>query len=65
MQVVENKRYSMQPLVDAKGKKFAEISADRKRIKIAKQGRFIEFDFYQYKIEIISTFLYNIRKQEL
>lgn len=42
MQVVENKRYSMQPLVDAKGKKFAEISADRKRIKIAKQGRFIE-----------------------
>lgn len=43
MQVtVENKRYSMQPVVDAKGKKFAEISADKKRIKIAKQGRFIE-----------------------
>lgn len=42
MKNVENPKHTMTPVYDAKGKKLAEISTDKKRLVIAKQGRTIE-----------------------
>ncbi|MGN1123308.1 MAG: hypothetical protein ACI4RR_03120 [Eubacterium sp.] len=42
MKNVENPKHNMTPVYDAKGKKLAEMSTDKKRLVIAKQGRKIE-----------------------